>query len=126
MDQTLIIVNEYRLLAEASDFVAAITALAARVDREGERGVLSYRFHASSLEPAAAAVVHYRDPAAWIGHHETAMVWPEMAGLHRVAKLARVTALGPVTEAIHAWLARSGLVVEWRHFDIRAAGFDRF
>jgi hypothetical protein len=47
-----------------------------------------------------------------------------MRALHAVARLDRVTLLGPVTPEIRAWIAVSGLtaeVVEFTH----AVGFDR-
>ena len=45
----LTILNTYTLRGSEADFKTAITALAARVEAEGEPGVLSYRFFVSEL-----------------------------------------------------------------------------
>ncbi len=119
----LTILNHYRLTESPEAFTAAIAALATRVEAEGERGVLSYRFFVSA--ETARAVVDYATPEAWIGHHEIAMAWPEMQALHRVARLSEVVFLGPMTEEIRAWLAASGLQARVESGFVAAAGFHR-
>jgi hypothetical protein len=97
----------YRLRGGAQPFENAIMRLAARVERAGHPGVLGYRFFANPEKNEACAVVDYADPAAWIGHHEIAMAWPEMAALHGAAELYEITFLGPVPAEITDWLSRS-------------------
>jgi hypothetical protein len=53
------------------------------------------------------------------------MAWPEMQALHRVARLADVTFLGPMTEEIRAYLAQSGLKARIDAGYTFAAGFQR-
>lgn len=125
MEAQLTILNLYRLKADATAFVAAITALAARVEREGERGVLAYRFWVNAAEGTARAVIDYATPQAWIGHHDISMAWPEMKALHGVAALSEVVFLGPMTEEIRAWLAGSGLKAAIHTGFTSAAGFRR-
>lgn len=66
-----------------------------------------------------------RDREAWIGHHDRAFGWPEMAALHAAARLEEVALLGEVTPAIHAWLAGAGLTVPLRLYPLAAGGFVR-
>lgn len=117
--------NHYRLIAPAPNFVAAVAALAARVQAEGEPGVVGYRFHVNADLGEGRAVVDYATPEAWIGHHEIAMPWAEMKALHRVARLEEVTFLGEVTPAIRAWIAGSGLRAQVTEGFEAAAGFLR-
>ena len=118
----LIIVNRYEPQDGMAAFVAAVTALARRVEAEGHRGVLSYRFFAAV---EARAVVTYASPEAWMGHHDIAFGWPEMAALHATARLVEVNIHGPFPEAMRAWLDRSGLLARIIHHGAAVAGFDR-
>ncbi|HEV7305974.1 hypothetical protein [Ensifer sp.] len=69
--------------------------MANRVAAEGDPGVLSYRFFVNGSEGSARGVIDYSSPAAWIGHHDTAMGWPEMTALHVVVVLSEVVFLAP-------------------------------
>lgn len=117
--------NLYRLTAPAAAFTDAATRLAARVRDEGEPGVLTYRFYVSPADGTGRAVVDYASPAAWIGHHDIAMPWPEMLALRASALLEEVTLLGEVTPAIRAWIAASGLTARVSEGFTLASGFDR-
>ncbi len=121
----LTILNTYTLRGSVADFKTAITALAARVEAEGERGVLSYWFFVSADAGLARAVIDYATPKAWIGHHDISMTWPEMTALHGVAALSHVTFLGPITPEIRAWLDRSGLKAQVETGYVASAGFCR-
>jgi hypothetical protein len=122
---SLTVLNLYRLTGTQAGFRAAVSALAARVEAEGERGVLSYRFFVDVTAGAARAVVDYDTPAAWIGHHEIAMAWPEMKALHAAARLEECIFLGSVTPEIRAWIAGSGLTARVVDGFAPAAGFRR-
>ncbi|PZQ99296.1 MAG: hypothetical protein DI533_00925 [Cereibacter sphaeroides] len=113
----------YRLNGAAAEFSAAAGHMAERVRTDGDPGVLTYRFFVD--EGSARAVVDYRDPAAWIAHHDMIMGWPEMAELRRVATLSEITFLGEVSGAMLDWLSRSGLKAEVRHGARLTAGFIR-
>lgn len=125
MRSFLTVVNSYDLRGSADDFSVAIAALVRRVEAEGHRGILGYRFFLNPQAAVARAVIDYADPAAWIGHHELAMDWPEMKALHRVATLRHVTFLGPLTDEIAAWLAGSGLTADVESGFGFTAGFER-
>jgi hypothetical protein len=105
----LTVLNLYSLTGTADDFRRAIGALSARVETEGERGILAYRFYVNAAAGTARGVVDYASPAAWIGHHDLSMHWPEMKALHATARLTEATFLGEVTPAIRDWLAGSSL-----------------
>jgi hypothetical protein len=117
-------VNRYRLLSGREAFGAAVTALARRVGAEGHLGVLDYLFFAEGVEEARA-VVRYRDAEAWVGHHESAMQWQEMAAFRSVAALEQVDLHGPVTEAVGDWIDRMGLTGKVRYWGVAVAGFGR-
>ena len=121
----LTVLNLYTLNAPAEAFVAAITALAARVQAEGAPGVLSYRFFVNPTDATARAVIDYADPQAWIGHHDLSMTWPEMKALHHAATLSEATFLGDFTPEIQAWLAASRLTARITSGFSSAAGFQR-
>ncbi|WP_417668134.1 hypothetical protein [Roseibium sp.] len=122
---SLTILNLYHLTFGASEFTRAITALSERVQAEGHPGVLGYRFFVNGHEKTARAVVDYRDAAAWIGHHDLAMGWPEMKALHDVAHLEDVTFLGTLTPEIQDWIDRSSLKAKVHSGNRFAAGFIR-
>lgn len=121
----LTILNLYTLIGSADDFRAAIERLADRVREEGHPGVLSYRFFVNETVNTARAVIDYENASAWIGHHDIAMGWPEMAGLHGVATLSEVTFLGALTPEIQSWIDNSKLTARIRHGNSFAAGFQR-
>ncbi len=121
----LTVLNLYSLKGTGAQFEAAIKRLAARVEREGHPGVLSYRFFVNDSEKSARAVIDYENAEAWIGHHDIAMGWPEMVGLHAVATLSEVTFLGLLTPEIKNWIENSALTAKINSGNAFAAGFRR-
>lgn len=121
----LTILNRYSLKGTPAQFRAAIEVLADRVRAEGHRGILSYQFYVNSDEQSARAVIDYENAQAWIGHHDIAMAWPEMRGLHAVAALVEVTFLGQMTPDIQHWIDRSTLTAKLNIGNEFAAGFRR-
>lgn len=103
----LTVVIRYRLSGPRAVAQAAITALARRVEAEGDPGVLAYRFYADEADTTVRAVVDYRDGAAWVRHHELAMNWPQMAAWHALASLEEVLFLGDPGDGVRAWLEGS-------------------
>jgi quinol monooxygenase YgiN len=123
IDAQIINVNEYRLEATADEFVEAITALAARTEAEGERGVLRYQFYVDPDEGTAGATIVYSDAAAWLEHHRLAYTWPEMGALQATVELQRLTFMGPLNDEIEA-MASTVPVPVVRYASL-AAGFSR-
>jgi hypothetical protein len=109
-------------LRDAAAFDAATAALVMRVRDEGHPGVLSYRFY---RQTEGRAVVRYLGPAAWVGHHDMIMGWPEMAALRAAAELEEVQLFGPVTIEMKAWIDRMGLWPRVRIIGEPLAGFAR-
>jgi hypothetical protein len=103
------VVNRYRPLSGREPFLAAAHALAGRVEAEGHPGILSFRLYAPDGLEEARLVARYRDAEAWVGHHDLAMGWPEMAAFRAVAALERVELYGMVTGAMRDWIDRMGL-----------------
>ncbi len=106
---SLTILNLYEIQTTAGEFRHAIATLAARVQTEGHQGVLGYRFFCNPAQMQGRAVIDYAGSAAWIGHHDISMHWPEMQALHAAAKLVEVTFLGEMTPEIQAWINTSAL-----------------
>ncbi|SLN71451.1 hypothetical protein AQS8620_03382 [Aquimixticola soesokkakensis] len=125
MSQNLIVQNLYRLNVSADAFNEAIGRLVHRVEREGHDGVLSYQFFTNEEDRSARGVIVYREPEAWIGHHDTSMSWAEMAALHKAATLKEVVFLGPFTPEINAWLKKSSLRARLVVGNQFSAGFRR-
>ncbi|MDK1494820.1 hypothetical protein QN219_33555, partial [Sinorhizobium sp. 7-81] len=73
----------------------------------------------------ARGVIDYKDPDAWIGHHDIAMNWPEMTALHAAARLAEVIFLGLLTFEIQAWIDSSALTARVRAGNLFAGGFQK-
>ena len=124
-DAGITVMNRYRLLSGRQAFLAATSALSQRVEGEGHRGVLDYRFHCLDATDEGWAIVRYRDPEAWVGHHDLAMGWPEMAALRAAAELVEINLFGPISDAMRAWLDRMGLAGKVRHHGEAVAGFRR-
>ncbi len=123
VDSAITVVNRYRLTAGREAFVGAVTALAGRVETEGHPGVRSYRFFCASGE--GRAVVTYANPEAWVGHHDIAMGWLEMAAVRAVSQLEESALYGPLTNAMRDWLDNAGLLPRLRHAGVAVAGFQR-
>ena len=123
IDRQIVNVNEYQLAASAEQFAEAITALAKRIEAEGEKGVLRFQFYVNSEDDVAVATIVYRDAEAWLEHHRLAYTWPEMASLQSTVQLQKLTFLGPLNEEIEAMA--SGIDVPIIHRDTLAAGFSR-
>jgi Antibiotic biosynthesis monooxygenase len=119
------VVNRYRLLSGREPFLAASLALAGRVEAEGHPGILSYRLYAPEGVEEARLVARYRDAEAWVGHHDLAMGWPEMAAFRTVAALERVELYGAVTDAMRDWIDRIGLAERIWFSGPQRAGFGR-
>jgi hypothetical protein len=119
------VVNRYRLLSGREPFLAAAHALAGRVEAEGHPGILSYRLYAPDGLEEARLVARYRDAEAWVGHHDLAMGWPEMAAFRAVAALERVELYGMVTGAMRDWIDRMGLAGRVWFAGPQSAGFGR-
>ncbi len=123
--QKLIITNHYLLRSDAKAFRLAISALVARVEKEGHHGVLAYRFYVNETENCARGIIEYANPEGWIGHHDVSMGWDEMKALHSVASLAHVTFHGPVNQAILDWINGSTLSATLDTGNDFVAGFER-
>lgn len=121
----LMVVNHYRLLAGPAAFSAATASLAARVECDGHPGVLDYRFFVQGMADEGRAVVRYANPAAWIGHHDIAMGWPEMAALRAVADLTAFHVHGAVSADMVRWMDQAGLAARLRDWGPAVAGFSR-
>jgi hypothetical protein len=117
----VVAVNRYTL-KDAAAFDAATLALVKRVRQAGHPGVLAYRFY---RHEDGRAVVRYLDPAAWVGHHDLIMGWPEMAALRAAADLAEVQLFGPVTAEMRDWIDRMALGTKVRFMGEPVAGFAR-
>jgi quinol monooxygenase YgiN len=123
LERGVVQINECDLAAEVDTYIDAIKRLADRTEREGDPGVLQYRFYADSTTGTAGAVIVYTDAAAWHTHHELAYQWTEMADLQATVRLTRLTLFGPLTRDLEAWLANAGIT--YHHYPDPAAGFVR-
>jgi hypothetical protein len=119
------VVNCYRLLAARDAFVATALALAERVRAEGHAGILDYRFYCPPGSAEGRLLARYADAVAWVGHHDLAMKWDEMAAFRSVAALESVDLHGKVTPAMRDWIQRMDLAEKVRDRGESLAGFSR-
>ncbi|MFY0634875.1 MAG: hypothetical protein JXQ91_13770 [Vannielia sp.] len=124
-DTSFTVYNRYVLLAPPEACTEAFAALVARVRSEGHPGVLRYRFFLNPHNATALGLIDYASPAAWIGHHEIAMPWPEMKALHGLARLEEITFLGEAPDEVRAWLEGSTLAAHLNTGNAAIAGFHR-
>ena len=120
MTAEIVVVNFYTL-RDPDGFDRALRALVPRVRLQGHVGLRSYRFFGSGPKERRLVAI-YQGPAAWVGHHDLIMGWPEMAAFRAVADLDEVLPFGPVTAAMQGWLDRMALGDRVR-VDARGAGF---
>lgn len=116
-------ITEYELVDTPEAFVAAISALADRTEREGHGGVLGYQFYVDRETLTAGAVIQYADAAAWVAHHQMAYQWDEMPILQATVSLSRLTLFGPLNDELEGWL--DGAEFPIARFGGFAAGFVR-
>ena len=124
-DRQIININEYELLTSEDDFVVAIRAVAERTEREGHRGVLSYRFFVDGPTKSASACITYADADAWLAHHEMVYGWAEMPAFQKNVRLVRVSLFGPLNDGMEAWLENAKIPCEVLRVSNHAAGFTR-
>lgn len=121
----IININEYELLTSEEEFVAAISAVAARTKRDGHPGVLSYQFFVDGPSKKAGACITYADADTWLAHHELAYGWEEMPAFQNNVRLARVSLFGPLNDGMRAWLEKANVPCEVLRVNKHAAGFVR-
>jgi hypothetical protein len=123
MTAEIVVVNFY-VLRDPEGFDRALRVLVPRVRLQGHEGLRSYRFFGSGPKERRLVAV-YEGPAAWVGHHERIMAWPEMVALRGAARLARVDLYGPLTPPMRDWIDQMGLTRKVRHQGEAIAGFRR-
>jgi len=123
MISEIVVVNFYAL-RDAEAFDRALRLLVPRVRLQGHDGLRSYRFFGSGPKERRLVAI-YEGPAAWVGHHDLIMTWPEMLALRNAARLARTDIYGPISPAMQVWIDEMGLGRKLRHQGEAIAGFKR-
>ena len=123
--EPVLVVNRYALTGGSAGFVLAADALARRVQDEGHPGIRHYHFFCPPGAGEGRLVAVYDSPEAWVGHHDIAMGWPELAALRAAADLVEIALHGPLSDAMREWLDRAGLMPRVRHHGVAVAGFQR-
>lgn len=123
MISEIVVVNFYAL-RDAEAFDRALRLLVPRVRLQGHDGLRSYRFFGSGPKERRLVAI-YEGPAAWVGHHDLIMTWPEMLALRNAARLARTDLYGPISPAMQVWIDEMGLGRKLRHQGEAIAGFKR-
>jgi len=123
MTAEIVVVNFYAL-RDPDGFDRALRVLVPRVRLQGHPGVRSYRFFGSGPKERRLVAI-YEGAAAWVGHHELIMAWPEMVALRATARLARLDLYGPLTPPMQDWIDSMGLGRKLNHQGEGIAGFRR-
>lgn len=79
--------------------------LVERAKREGDRGLLDYRFFLNPAEKTAGIVITYANAAAWMAHHKIAYQWAEMTAFQPIVKMNHFDLFGPLNEEVKAFIA---------------------
>ena len=123
MTSEIVVVNFYAL-RDPDGFDRAVRLLVPRVRLQGHDGLRSYRFFGSGPKERRLVSI-YDGPAAWVGHHDQIMAWPELIALRAAASLARTDLYGPLTPPMQDWVDRMGLGRKLRHQGEAIVGFRR-
>ncbi len=121
VERQLVQMSRYELTASREEYVAAISALANRVETEGPEGVIRYSFYAG--DDTAGLLIVCRDPEAWLAQHEMVAPMEEYQPFYETIRLVGLRFLGNLTQEMRAWLDERNVGHEY--LGTLAAGFER-
>jgi hypothetical protein len=117
-------IAEYETTGDPEDYVAAITDIVGKVERDGVAAMTRYTFYVDRAGGTVTSVIVHESPESWAAHHEMLERWhDEFARLKRTAHQTRLRLYGPVSDAMRSWLGARG--VRFEEAGTLAAGFER-
>lgn len=101
------VINTYAAVAPQKDVQKTVEAMVAKVQRDGDPGILSYELFASQNAETVTGLFRYADARAWIGHHELIKNWSEFAELRAALALSYIRFLAEIPPEIQTWLEQA-------------------
>lgn len=117
-------IAEYEVTGDPEEYVAAISDIVAKVERDGVAEMLRYTFYVDRPGRTVTSVIVHRSPDSWVAHHEMLDRWrDEFARLKHAVRQTRLRLYGPVSDGMRSWLGARG--VRFEEAGELAAGFER-
>lgn len=101
------VINTYKAVAPLTEVLKAAEAMVAKVQRDGDPGILSYELFASQNTETVTGLFRYADARAWIGHHELIKDWSEFAELRAALVLSSIRFLAEIPPEVQTWLEQA-------------------
>jgi hypothetical protein len=123
IEKQVVQVTSYELTGSAEAFTRAISALSARTQAEGPRGILRYSFYVNADNATAGAIIIYRDSEAWLGQHDFVSGLDEYQDFYKTIRLVGLRFFGDLSPAMRQWLDERNL--QYEDAGQLVAGFQR-
>ena len=118
------LVEVLEVTAPVEEFQRTIDAVAARLEAEGVRELVSMNFYEESGSNEVGAILTFSDSKSMLRHMDMVSSWEEYGMFFGTVKPLDVRVYGTLDAEAEAWIRQFGDIVS-RKFEHHAAGFVR-
>ena len=118
------LVEVLEVTAPVEEFRRTIDAVAARLEAEGVRELVSMNFYEESGSNEVGAILTFSDSKSMLRHMDMVSSWEEYGMFFGTVKPLDVRVYGTLDAEAEAWIRQFGDIVS-RKFEHHAAGFVR-
>ncbi|HEX5848809.1 MAG TPA: hypothetical protein VFY59_06400 [Rubrobacter sp.] len=118
------LVEVLEVTAPFEEFQSTIDAVAARLEEEGVRELVSMNFYGESGSNEVGAILTFSDSKSMLRHMNMVSSWKEYEMFFGTVKPLDVRVYGTLDAEAEAWIRQFGDIVS-RKFEHHAAGFVR-
>ncbi len=118
------LVEVLEVTAPFEEFQSAIDAVAARLEAEGVRELVSINFYGESGSNEVGAILTFSDSKSMLKHMDMVSSWKEYEMFFGAVKPLDVRVYGTLDAEAEAWIGQFGDIVS-RKFEHHTAGFVR-
>lgn len=118
------LVEVLEVTAPFEEFQSTIDAVAARLEEEGLRELVSMNFYGESGSSEVGAILTFSDSESMLRHMNMVSSWKEYGMFFGTVKPLEVRVYGTLDAEAEAWIGQFGDIVS-RKFEHHAAGFVR-
>jgi hypothetical protein len=118
------LVEVLEVTAPVEEFQSTIDAVAARLEAEGVRELVSMNFYEESGSNEVGAILTFSDSKGMLRHMDMVSSWEEYGMFFGTVKPLDVRVYGTLDAEAEAWIRQFGDIVS-RKFEHHAAGFVR-
>ena len=118
------LVEILEVTAPVEEFQSTIDAVAARLEAEGVRELVSMNFYEESGSNEVGAILTFSDSKSMLRHMDMVSSWEEYGKFFGTVKPLDVRVYGTLDAEAEAWIRQFGDIVS-RKFEHHAAGFVR-